>query len=359
MWDFLNLKGVVRKDGSNVESQPLTNWIFVMGYPISEPYWARVKIGGIYQDALFQMYERRSLAYVPALPKGWQVQMGNVGGHYYRWIYGGPLPEPLVAQTKAVPTAVAQLPPAVDAEISPQVASVGTPLSVALSGMRPSEGIVSWFTAPDGEATGVPFNLTAGPDGKVQNISISTIGMSPGQWAVTYHGKASGHESIAYFLLTTGSAATVTPTRTRTAIAGTPRTTPVSTATRPRATATRPPPPRGSATPTPTFPVVPTQPAGGFVVSVDPGYGPPNAQFTFSARGLRPGETAQIKFTTPDGSVVYPNGSNGQYTVNSAGRLALELQPDTAFPSAPLGIWLFEVDGLSSGLQGVVGFTLR
>jgi len=104
---------------------------------------------------------------------------------------------------------------------------------------------------------------------------------------------------------------------------------------------------------------VPTEPAGGLVLSVQPGYGPPSAQFTFSARGLQPGETAQVIFTDPNGSVVYPNGSNGQYTVDNSGQLSLTLEPDTAFPSAPLGAWLFEVDGQSSGLQGVVGFTLR
>src|SRR5207244_4185534 len=60
MWDFLNLKGTVRKNGATLEGQSLANWIYVMGYPITEPYWARVKIGGIYQDALCQLYERRS-----------------------------------------------------------------------------------------------------------------------------------------------------------------------------------------------------------------------------------------------------------------------------------------------------------
>ena len=38
MWNFLNLKGVLRKNGSNLEEQSLANWIFVMGYPISEPF---------------------------------------------------------------------------------------------------------------------------------------------------------------------------------------------------------------------------------------------------------------------------------------------------------------------------------
>src|SRR5918912_574578 len=129
MWDFLNLKGTAHRDGADIQDQTLANWVYVMGYPITEPYWARVKIGGIYQDVLFQLYERRSLAYVPAMPRGWQVQMGNVGQHYYTWVYGGPLPTPLVR-----PTASAQpnLPPALDAAIEPLSAPVGAPFSVTI-----------------------------------------------------------------------------------------------------------------------------------------------------------------------------------------------------------------------------------
>jgi len=178
MWDFLNLKGVVDRNGQNVDGQTLADWIFVMGYPITEPYWARVKIGGVYEDALFQLYERRTLAYVPAMPKGWQVQMGNVGQHYYQWIYGGPLPAPIVPL--ATPTTAPSIPASVDAEVSPVVAPVGAPVTVAISGMRPNESIVYWFTAPDGKTAGAPFEMVAGPDGRVKNISISTITMAPG-----------------------------------------------------------------------------------------------------------------------------------------------------------------------------------
>ena len=362
MWDFLNLKGVVRENGADVKNQTIANWIFVMGYPITEPYWARVKIGGVYQYALFQMYERRSLAYVPAMPKGWQVQMGNVGAHYYEWIYGGALPASLALAPTATPRT--DLPSPVDAVLSPTAAQVGTPLNVNISGMRAGEGIVSWFTGPDGKTTGAPSNLTAGPDGKVNNISISTIGMAPGQWAVTYHGKSSNHESIAYFRLTPSGSPVATGTATRTTapastpISGNPSYTP--TPTRPAATPTPPPAPLGSATPTPTFPPVPTEPPGGLLLSVQPGYGPPNGTFAFSARGLAPNESLQVTFTDPTGATVYPNGTNnGQYTADASGQVQITLQPDTAFPSAPLGTWLFEVDGLTSGQQGVVGFTLR
>jgi hypothetical protein len=350
MWDFLNLKGVVQRDGSPVQNQALANWVYVMGYPITEPYWTRVMIEGVYQDALFQMYERRSLAYVPAMPKGWQVQMGNVGAHYQRWVYGGPLPPPLVPLGTPVPT-VPAIPDAIDANVVPTIAGIGTPIFVTINGFRSGEDIVSWFTAPDATATDARYNLVAGPDGTVHGLTVSTIGMKPGLWAITYHGKGSNHESIGYFYLTETPPATSTPTRP-------PQGT--TTATTRVPTSTRPPNPQGTPNPSATAPVVPTETPSGLVLSVRPGFGPPNAQFTFSARGLTPNERVQVQFTDPNNNIVYPQGSNGgQYTATAGGTLEFTLQPDQAFPAAPLGLWLFEADGLQSRLQGVVGFTLR
>ena len=62
--------------------------VFVMGYPISEPYWAKVRVGGVERDVLMQAFERRVLTYTPSNGEGFQVEMGNVGQHYYRWRYG-------------------------------------------------------------------------------------------------------------------------------------------------------------------------------------------------------------------------------------------------------------------------------
>lgn len=65
--------------------------LFVFGYPISEPYWALVRVGGKELPVLFQAFERRLLTFNPANPPRWQVEMGNVGQHYFRWRYGRPL----------------------------------------------------------------------------------------------------------------------------------------------------------------------------------------------------------------------------------------------------------------------------
>lgn len=360
--DFLNLKGMVNLNGTVVDNQLLANRIFVMGYPISEPYWARVKIQGVYADVMFQMYERRSLAYIPSLQQGWQVQMGNVGAHYSRWLYGGPLPAPQVALP---PSSInpPPLPAPLDAALAPTSAPVGASLSISISGFRPGEEIVSWFTAPDGTASDARINPRAGLDGAAGNLSIATAKLTPGVWAITFHGKSGAHESIGYFYLyapdpnAPTATLTVAPQPTTTLPAGNhPSATVVpQTPTRPAT-----PRPQGTQSATPTEPAVPTEPPAGLILAVRPGSGAPSDQFAFQATGLLPGEPVQVKFTDPSRNVVYPAGSNnGQYQADATGRLTFSIAPVQAFPAAPTGTWLFELRGAQSGLEGVTGFVLR
>jgi hypothetical protein len=84
-WDFLNARGPV---GDGQQTDQLVDWVFAMGYPISEPYWTKVKVGGVEKDVLVQAFQRRVLTYTPSNPAGWRVEMGNVGRHYYTWRYG-------------------------------------------------------------------------------------------------------------------------------------------------------------------------------------------------------------------------------------------------------------------------------
>jgi hypothetical protein len=93
-WDFLNATGPVQDNGQTRTAPLNTPWFYATGLPISDPYWARVKVAGAYQDVLIQAYERRVLTYNPANAPAWQVQMGNIGQHYYEWRYGSPLPPP-------------------------------------------------------------------------------------------------------------------------------------------------------------------------------------------------------------------------------------------------------------------------
>lgn len=63
-------------------------WVFLLGLPLSEPYWARVKVGGVEKDVLTQVFERRTVTYTPTNDVAYQVEMGNVGRHYHVWRYG-------------------------------------------------------------------------------------------------------------------------------------------------------------------------------------------------------------------------------------------------------------------------------
>ncbi len=99
--DFLNSTGPVRSGVGDANKPLLDPWVFAMGLPIGDAYWANVKIAGTLQDVLIQPFERRVLTYVPTLAPQWRVQMGNIGQHYLQWRYegtGGPQ-----AQTKGAP----------------------------------------------------------------------------------------------------------------------------------------------------------------------------------------------------------------------------------------------------------------
>ena len=67
--------------------------IVAFGHPITDPYWvvARVGTSGVRQgrdlDVLVQIFERRVITYTPANPSVFQVEMGNVGQHYFQWRY--------------------------------------------------------------------------------------------------------------------------------------------------------------------------------------------------------------------------------------------------------------------------------
>jgi hypothetical protein len=63
------------------------DWTYTMGYPITEAYWTRMRVGGTDYSVLIQAYQRRVMTYTPAFPAEWRVQQGNVGQHYFEWRY--------------------------------------------------------------------------------------------------------------------------------------------------------------------------------------------------------------------------------------------------------------------------------
>jgi Tol biopolymer transport system component len=86
-WQFLNASGPISQTGQIVNARLIDPWFYASGFPISDPYWSRVKIRGEVQDVMIQAFERRVLTYVPTNVPGFQVEMGNIGLHYYDWRY--------------------------------------------------------------------------------------------------------------------------------------------------------------------------------------------------------------------------------------------------------------------------------
>lgn len=70
-----------------ISEQPYA-WEYLVGLPITEPYWVDSAVGGRLKRVLVQAFERRVLTYTPDNVPEWQVEAGNVGLHYrvWRWL---------------------------------------------------------------------------------------------------------------------------------------------------------------------------------------------------------------------------------------------------------------------------------
>jgi hypothetical protein len=88
-WSFMNSSGLVYLNGNFVTAPLFQDPFYATGYPITEAYWANVRVGGQQREVLMQCFQRRCLTYTPDNPLEWRVEMGNVGDHYYRWRYCG------------------------------------------------------------------------------------------------------------------------------------------------------------------------------------------------------------------------------------------------------------------------------
>jgi hypothetical protein len=86
-WAFMNSSGTVWDGRAYRQDSLFENPFYATGRPVTEAYWARVRVGGTEKDVLTQCFERRCLTYTPDNPAGWQVEAGNVGLHYYIWRY--------------------------------------------------------------------------------------------------------------------------------------------------------------------------------------------------------------------------------------------------------------------------------
>lgn len=92
--DFIFSSGPIVTGEQAAQGPPATGPLFASGYaggvgfPITEAYWAKVRVGGVQKQVLVQAFERRVLTYTPGNPPGFVVEAGNVGLQYLRWRYG-------------------------------------------------------------------------------------------------------------------------------------------------------------------------------------------------------------------------------------------------------------------------------
>lgn len=162
-WGFLNATGPVSETGQIVNKRLTDPWFYASGLPISDAYWSRVKIKGVMQDVMIQAFERRVLTYVPTNDPGFQVEMGNIGLHYYDWRYkdaGKPSTTPTATAT--VITGTATLTPVVAPSTTPPVVGTITPSRTAT-------------TTPPATSTGTPSTATPSPSPTVNVITQGAI----------------------------------------------------------------------------------------------------------------------------------------------------------------------------------------
>jgi DMSO/TMAO reductase YedYZ molybdopterin-dependent catalytic subunit len=182
-WDFLNQSGPVWQGGKVVTARLSDPWFYATGLPITEPYWAFVKIGGKQDvEVYIQAYERRVLTYVPSAPEGFQVQMGNIGQHYYDWRYKG----------AGKGSGGGSSTPAATVGTSPGKLSVGgdvkTPLSLDVAGMaarNPQSVQVSFQSPAEAHTYKGPLLLDvakeAGGDGNAGRDLLTRVVIATGQ----------------------------------------------------------------------------------------------------------------------------------------------------------------------------------
>ncbi|NWJ48659.1 MAG: toll/interleukin-1 receptor domain-containing protein [Chloroflexi bacterium] len=92
--NYMNKTGLIQNENGTIETRKIfadatylnTPDIF-FGRPITEAYWTRAPVAGVERDILVQLFERRILTYTPSVPADYQIEMTNLGQHYYQWRY--------------------------------------------------------------------------------------------------------------------------------------------------------------------------------------------------------------------------------------------------------------------------------
>lgn len=194
-WTFLNSSGPVRNDQGQVVNEQLSQpWFYATGLPISEPYWAKAKIDGQLKDVLIQAYERRALTYVPTNPTGFQVEMANIGQHYFDWRYRNygycpqnpvstptaPVPAPTSTTASGTPhptgTSVGTTTPGTTATVSTTTTTTPNTTVTAVTSATPNTTVTVGATITPGASVTVSVSTTVSPVATGTQTIVPTVG---------------------------------------------------------------------------------------------------------------------------------------------------------------------------------------
>ena len=130
-----------------------------IGYALCEPFTTTVKVAGQQEPVMVQVFQRRVLTDTASNPAQFQVEMGNIGAHYFLWRYGKPL-------TSAQPTPPAAAPQS--SNTLPTLAN-GTPYQDP-SGRFTTRYPAGWTVKVDSDTN---INFLALPNAGPAGINVS------------------------------------------------------------------------------------------------------------------------------------------------------------------------------------------
>ncbi|MGI8688008.1 MAG: lamin tail domain-containing protein [Thermomicrobiales bacterium] len=159
-WSFMTAGGMALDNGTLVDRTPLFDWIPVVGLPISPAWWVTARVGGTPTAVMLQLYERRVLTYTPANPPGFQVEMGNIGQHYFQYRYLG-------ADAPLIPVTVAPGPVATGKAPKPTTTTRHPTTAPIITGAGPVRIVALVARPPDGAADVNGETVTIRNDGLV------------------------------------------------------------------------------------------------------------------------------------------------------------------------------------------------
>ncbi len=193
-------------NGALVNQTPLFDWIPVVGLPISPAWWVTARVGGTPTAVMLQLYERRVLTYTPANPPGFQVEMGNIGQHYFQYRYlSADAPLIPVAVTTATATGKAPKPTTITRRptSTPLVTGAGPVRIVALVA-RPPDGAADVngemvTIRNDGLATVDITHWTLTDASGINVFTFPSLVLPPGGMIVVHSGQGGATATDLYF----------------------------------------------------------------------------------------------------------------------------------------------------------------